>query len=160
MKEHYHSTQNTLMLNDENYDSVTAGYVPQDEMRFCRFFLSGFCYKGTISAHLQPMARLASLYPCLGVRCDQLHERPRDRVFTEDKVEVTVELPPARSLTPGTMVPVKITCIVDVYRFYVVVLNWGRLNSGCNRCFTATFETDDTETLDSLQVSFTVVPSV
>jgi hypothetical protein len=47
MGEDFHSPRNTLSLDTEHYDSVTAGYIPQDEARICRFFrASGNCYKG------------------------------------------------------------------------------------------------------------------
>ena len=47
MGEDFHSPRNTLSLDTEHYDSVTAGYIPRDEAQICRFFrASGSCYKG------------------------------------------------------------------------------------------------------------------
>ena len=45
----FHSSSNTAVLDTENYDSVTTGYIPKDEERICRFFRAkGSCYKGNI----------------------------------------------------------------------------------------------------------------
>lgn len=50
MADDYYNSMNTATLNTENYDSVTTGYIPQDEGRVCRFFrASGTCYKGDIN---------------------------------------------------------------------------------------------------------------
>jgi len=47
MAEDFYSAANTAVLDTENYDSVTTGYIPKDEERICRFFrASGTCYKG------------------------------------------------------------------------------------------------------------------
>ena len=47
MEEDFHSYKNNLALDTENYDSVTAGYTPQDDKKICRFFLSsGKCLHG------------------------------------------------------------------------------------------------------------------
>lgn len=49
MAEDFRSAKNTLQIDPENYDSVTVGYVPQDEKRICRFFRAqGFCQRGMV----------------------------------------------------------------------------------------------------------------
>ncbi|EFX71403.1 hypothetical protein DAPPUDRAFT_255836 [Daphnia pulex] len=126
MVDDYYSPMNTPALNTENYDSVTTGYIPKDEERICRFYAAkGSCYKG--------------------IKCDQLHSNPRKNVFTEDTIEVYVDVPSLPSLVSGSLIHIQVTCVTNAFRFYAI------LPHGTRNLQNLFADDDDGETLETMQ---------
>ena len=147
MSEDYFSPMNTMALNTENYDSVTTGYIPQDETKICRFFRAdGKCYKGK-RVHFNMVKRFYLFQFLLGIKCDQLHSNPDKNVFTQDQIEVLIDLPSLPPLILGSLVYVQVTCIASAFRFYCVLPH-----GTTDLQNVSTNENDEFETLESLQV--------
>lgn len=123
MAQDFYSSQNTIQLDTENYDSVTAGYIPQDDEKICRFFrTSGKCYKGSLSCDTVILHRFALIVALgLGIRCQYYHERPETKAFTGDKKLIYYDLPQLPLPLIGSNVAVRVTCVSKSFRFYCVL---------------------------------------
>ena len=84
----------------------------------------------------------------LGIKCDQLHCLPRKGVFTEDTIEVFVDVPSLPSLVPGSLIHIQVTCVTNAFRFYAI------LPHGTRSLQNMIAADDESETLESLQVIF------
>jgi hypothetical protein len=145
MCDDYFSPMNTPALNTENYDSVTTGYIPKDEDRICRFYAAkGSCFKGATNFYYK--SSCAIIFFLLGVKCDKLHSHPRKHVFTEDLIEVYVDVPSLPSLVSGSLIHIQVTCVINAFRFYAILPHGTR---NLENIFAAD---DDSETLESMQV--------
>lgn len=151
MAKDFESHFNTLALNTKNYDSVSAGYIPKDEQTVCRFFsASGKCYKGMCESSLTNLSTWRIVvFKCdftSGIKCDQLHVKPNADAFTEDKVEVCIDLPPFPLPAHGTMVCVQVVSVLSSCRFYAIL----PLGS---RDLQDTFAETEEENLETMQVA-------
>lgn len=149
MYDDYHSTRNNLQLDPENYDSVTAGYVPQDEKAICRFFrANGRCRRGTHrhDDYIKSNVNVNVNVMHSGIRCNQLHVQPNPKGFTHDRTLVFVDVPSLQDLPVGGLVSVQVTCVMNGYRFFAV------LPLGTRDLGSASSDTDEPETLATLQV--------
>lgn len=146
MSEDFYSPMNTISLNTENYDSVTTGYIPQDEEKICRFFKAhGSCYKG--KEKITTKKNFLTIFQSnSGIRCDQLHSNEQSSAFTKDRIQVCIDIPSLPSLVSGSIVSVQVTCVTNAYRFYVV------LPHGTKDLQNLVSIEDEYETLDSMQV--------
>lgn len=126
MAEDFYRYTNNATLNDENYDSVTKGYIPQDSKRICRFFsATGKCFKG--------------------IKCEQLHSIPNKHLFTADQEEYFVDIPEEPSPSPGSMVSVNVTHVISNCSMYIV------LPHGTRDLRYACADIEEFETLQTLQ---------
>ena len=98
----YYSFNNTRAIDMENYDSATAGHIPQDDKLICRYFRAkGSCRNG--------------------IYCSYKHIRPDKESFTQDKIRVLIDLPALAMPNPGSMVIVQVTGASRSYRFSCVL---------------------------------------